>query len=68
MNLPFKYAETCFYTTFNEHTPMLVIQDQYFEFAVFHNIQGTWQRQFTIPGMKYKLMNAFGHFLVGMSL
>lgn len=27
-----------------------------------------WVRQFTIPGMHFRLMDAFGQFLVGMAL
>ena len=27
LNMPFKYAESCIYTTFGEHIPMLNLQD-----------------------------------------
>ena len=27
LHMPFKYAESCIYTTFGEHRPMLILQD-----------------------------------------
>lgn len=47
---------------------MLLFQDKHYQTAGFIlEEEGTWAKKFTIESRKYKLINAFGPFLVGLS-
>ena len=47
---------------------MLILQSSMLDFCGFIFQHDKWERQFTVPAMQYNLTNAFGNFLIGISL
>ena len=68
LNMPFKFAEQCFYTQFSQDVPMLILQGSLLDFVGFIYQHDRWERHFTMPSMQYNLTNVFGNFLIGLSL